>query len=396
MVNPIHNCRLSGESLDNARVLFEIPECPFPGIYPVSFEESQSLKTPLRVLQARHSGFVQLAHTYEASLYGKYSFAGGGSLAYRAHIASIVADISKSLPKKAQILEIGCGDGLLVNELYNIGFKNIAGIDPGRALHASATEDAPRLISGFFPQDMPAACRCKKYDLIITRHVLEHIENPQSFVADMVAYLAPSGQLWIEVPDLRSTVEKQLWTNFYQLHCNYFSAKTLDRLLANNGLSCLDGCIVDIFGGSLLRKYTRSQGTENSSEPVEEQLDIRTRIKEFVRKLDQLALRIPAGTPGYGAAERTAATLGFSPRLTAALGALHDKNALLHNRYLAGTMLRILPPEHLYANPAPALLLFAISNTREILAEWKNHLPENTQVALITGDMTLKPLKDHA
>jgi SAM-dependent methyltransferase len=131
-------------------------------------------------------------------------------------------------------------------------FQNVLGIDPSRALREQP-EDF--LVSGYFPQDLPPPYRERKFDLIISRHVLEHIEAPRPFAAALAAALASDGQLWLEVPDLDSTVERKLWSNFYHLHCNYFSAVTLDQIATQAGLRCTSGTVVEVFGGSLLRKY---------------------------------------------------------------------------------------------------------------------------------------------
>ena len=382
------NCRLSGEPLADAEILFEVADCPLPGIYPATAAESLSLRSPLRVIQARNSGFVQLAHVFDTALYQQYAFAGGGSNTYRAHLESFAQSIAQSFPKSAAILEVGCGDGWLLRRLRALGFTDVLGIDPSRAARAQAENF---LVSGYFPADLPPAHRERKYDLIISRHVLEHIENPRPFVAALSAALTSNGQLWIEVPDLTSTLARGLWSNFYQLHCNYFSATTLDQMAATAGLRCLEGTVVEIFGGSLLRKY--APGVPQALPQSERLHDVGGRVAAFRAQLAQLARSIPAGTVGYGAAERTAVTLGFAPELARFLACLHDGNPLLTGRHLAGTPLQIRGKEALFQKPPPAVLIFAISNAAEILNEWHTRLPGTLLVGLVGGDFPLLPLQ---
>jgi SAM-dependent methyltransferase len=381
-------CRLSGEPLAGAEMFFEIADCPLPGIYPASAAESLPLRSPLRVVQARQSGFVQLAHVFDSALYQQYSFAGGGSKAYRSHLESFADEIARTFPKTAAILEVGCGDGWLLRRLRDLGFTDVLGIDPSRAARGRA-EDF--LVSGYFPQDMPASHLNRKFDLVISRHVLEHIENPRPFVAALAAALTTNGQLWLEVPDLDSTLARGLWSNFYQLHCNYFSAVTLDQMAATAGLRCVAGTVVEVFGGSLLRKYVH--GIAPALPPPPRLREVGGRVEKFRAQLAQLARQIPAGTAGYGAAERTAVTLGFAPELAAALSCLHDGNPLLTDRYLAGTRLPIYGKETLFQKPPPAVLIFAISNATEILNEWQSCLPGDLLVGLVGGSFALQPLR---
>lgn len=385
------SCRLSGESLADADVLFEINDCPIPGIYPATAAESLALRAPLRVVQARHSGFVQLAHCFDDALYRQYAFAGGGSGAYRRHLEFFAEEVVRTLPKTASILEVGCGDGWLLRRLRALGFENVLGIDPSRALREQADDF---LVSGYFPHDLPPPYRERKFDLIISRHVLEHIETPRPFAAALATALSRGGQLWLEVPDLDSTIARKLWSNFYHLHCNYFSAVTLDQIMAEAGLRCASGTVVEVFGGSLLRKYVH--GASPALPPPQRLTEISGQVQAFRASLTDLSRRIPAGTVGYGAAERTAVTLGFAPELAAVLSSLYDGNPLLGGRYLAGTHLTIRNKEALFRSPPPAILLFAISNAAEILTEWRSRLPAEIQVGLVGGDFPLKPLKEYA
>src|SRR4051794_13462731 len=321
---PQATCRLSGEPLDDARVLIDLPACPVPGIYPERAEESVELLVPLRVVQARGSGFVQLAHRFDDSVYADYGFAAATSTAYQAHLEWFAGAIADAFAPDAAVLEVGCGDGTLLSLLEQRGFGDRIGIDPGRAAAGSGRAD---VVSGYFPGDLPAAHRERDFDLIVLRHVLEHIEQPAAFVAALAARLAPGGELWIEVPDLDATLETGLWSNFYPLHCNSSAAPPLDRAAADAGRACVGGELVDVFGGSLLRRYRHGAvGAPPAPEPLH---GIAERFDAFRDALRTLAETAPDDAAGYGAAERTAVSLGAAPELAARLDAIYDGNRLL-------------------------------------------------------------------
>ncbi len=388
---PATRCRASGESLTNAQLLFELPDCPFPGIYPETPQESESLRTPLRVLQAKGSGLVQLGHVFDASCYRDYRFAGSVSRGYAEYLDRVATKVADSFSREAAIIEIGCGDGTLLQMIQVKGFRDIFGIDPGSPAQRSSVR-LPIGV-GYFPADIPQERRAKRYDLIILRHVLEHVEPLADLAADLADFLKPTGQLWVEVPDLDSTVNRELWSNFYQLHCNYFEAATLDALFARFGLRCQGGELVEIFGGSLTRRYTFAPVSAISAANCWDKVtDLVTRFRD---RLHLLAERLPDGCVGYGAAERTAVTIGFCPGLADKLECLYDGNALLTERFLGGTSLRILSRERLFEHPPRAILLFALSHVREILEDFRRYLPPEVMVGIAGLDFTYQPLADY-
>jgi hypothetical protein len=222
---------------------------------------------------------------------------------------------------------------------------------------------------------------------------LEHIESPLAFVNALAEALNPEGELWIEVPDLECTVQRGIWSNFYQLHCNYFSAATLDRIAAEAGLRCLGGQVVDVFGGSMLRRYGRGEAELADTPDALE--GVGTSVDEYQQSLVRLAHKLPQGTVGYGAAERTAVMFGFAPAFAQRLAGLHDGNPLLEGRHLSGTRLRIDGKERLFDLRPPGIVLFAISNAAEILSEWKQRLNGETMVGIAGDKFPFKPLKEY-
>ena len=331
---------------------------------------------------------VQLADSYDPSIYSRYAFAGGGARAYRDHLRNVSDQICSNFSKDSSILEVGAGDGSLVSMLIEKGYAGTFGIDPSRAAKDSTSQN---VVHGFFPDDLPN--QNQEFDLIICRHVLEHIEEPRAFLAAMRKHLSPQGQLLIEVPDLDSTVDGKLWSNFYQLHCNYFNSATLCRMVAEQGLMSVHREVVEIFGGSILHRF--AIGHPNKSEQPISLDGIAAEVACYRDQLSDLASRIPTDSVGYGAAERTAAMLGFSPKLCESISGLYDGNPLLSDRYLGGTKLPIKHKETLFKNPPPAIVLFALSNTKEILEEWKTILPPSTLVAIPNKDFPLAPLSDY-
>jgi predicted TPR repeat methyltransferase len=384
------HCRLSGESLQDATRLFALENCPIAGLYAQTEAESLPLRSPLEVVQAFRSGFVQLAHRLDERLYKKYAFAGGVSQTYRLYLESFADQVADRFPSSAGVMEIGCGDGTLLDCLAARGFQALRGIDPSEPVYREQRHAT--IYQGFFPNDLPEKERRTKADLIILRHVLEHVEEPRTLLSAIAQQLADDGEVWIEVPDLTAAMTHGLWTNFYQLHCNYFEEATLVKMLANGGFTCVGTQRVDVFGGSLLSRFRR--GVAVVQPPATPWTNVCSAVDDFRVRLNSTAARLPERTVGYGAAERTSAALGFSKLLEERLTGIFDANRLLKGRYVAGTRLRIEDKSDLYRDPPAAIVLFAVSHAKEIIHDFKRHLAPDILVAVVSGDMPLKRLAD--
>lgn len=104
----------------------------------------------------------------------------------------------------AAVLEVGCGHGSLLAWLRSHGIADVEGIDasPGDVEYANAHlgEDVVKL--GDAVEFLGRSNR--KYDLIITKAVMEHIPKHvlYDFVSAMCSALKPNGRLVVDVPNM--------------------------------------------------------------------------------------------------------------------------------------------------------------------------------------------------
>ena len=104
-----------------------------------------------------------------------------------------------------RILDIGCGRGKLICEMFNYGFKNIQGVDR------------------FIPQEYQYGHNIKvlkndlselknnSYDLLMMHHVFEHMEEPMNEIAKAYKLLKNNGYLMIRIP-----VVNDAWSIYQQ------------------------------------------------------------------------------------------------------------------------------------------------------------------------------------
>lgn len=176
-----------------------------------------------------------------------------------------------------RILEVGCGTGFLLHQLATHG-AHVLGIDPGD--HARAKYDVP-IIRDFFPS--PAITG--PFDTIIAFAMLEHVEEPVSFLDQLFTLLAPGGDILLGVPDCGPYLESGDISCLFHEHWSYFDDESLARTARRAG-----GIAVDVsagrFGGMLFarvrqqREQDRGADTYVETDAAEQLNAFRTRAEE--------------------------------------------------------------------------------------------------------------------
>lgn len=78
--------------------------------------------------------------------------------------------------------------------------------------------------------DLAVSSLAGEWDLIMMRHVLEHVLDPVNELRDLRGFLTPNGKIFIEVPGI---VEKL--PSVQNAHNHYFSEKTLESVFGQAG-----------------------------------------------------------------------------------------------------------------------------------------------------------------
>lgn len=137
-------------------------------------------------------------------------------------------EILDFVPIGSFILDVGCGDGFLVNYALNTGF-DVIGIDllPKRNKHCMQT-NVFSLPKHWFID----------FDTIILNHVFEHFDNPIAFLKHIEAF---QGTLIITVPNIGCWLYKFLGKRWYGAnngvggHEIMYTPETLRFILENHG-----------------------------------------------------------------------------------------------------------------------------------------------------------------
>lgn len=103
-----------------------------------------------------------------------------------------------------RILEVGCGAGLLTEQLARLGAQ-VTGIDLGEELikkaRAHLSQCSPELSSKveykMEPVDQHVKCNSNCYDAVVVSEVLEHVDEKVALLEASVRTLKPGGSLFI-------------------------------------------------------------------------------------------------------------------------------------------------------------------------------------------------------
>lgn len=98
-----------------------------------------------------------------------------------------------------------------------------AGIE---SIQSALTNDAAREI----------AQKYGKADIVITRHILEHVYNLDEFISSLKALVAEKGYIVFEVPDCSRSLERNDYTMIWEEHLYYFTPETFKFVLTACGL----------------------------------------------------------------------------------------------------------------------------------------------------------------
>ena len=104
--------------------------------------------------------------------------------------------ISSETLKGLEILDLGCGGGLVCEPLVKLGAK-VTGIDFIKKNIETARHHAKisKLNITYINQDLSSIKLNKQYDVILMLEVIEHLHNWKNVVTKIIKYLKPNGKI---------------------------------------------------------------------------------------------------------------------------------------------------------------------------------------------------------
>jgi len=178
------------ECADCGSVWLVDPPSDLSVYYPQNY---YSFANPIRGNGVKNAFVAYLQAKRDLSYFGKGGWL-GRRLARRYENAALRATLRLKIDRNSRVLDVGCGAGKLLFRLHDLGFKNLAGIDPfishdrhygnGVWVRKGSLEDV----------------KDETWDALMFHHSLEHVPDPIAALKIISDLLRAGGQCLVRVP----------------------------------------------------------------------------------------------------------------------------------------------------------------------------------------------------
>lgn len=317
-----------------------------------------SLKALLNDIYSRHTnvGFLQDGHSLVQS--------------YGADFWRFLEEVLAGRGCRT-IVEIGCGGCVLLERLKNQGY-DVIGIDPSPFAAEAGRRKGIHVLQEFFSA---SSLDCRP-DLIFQVDVLEHVEDPASFLRDQAEGLDEGGLIVVNVPDCTPSIERGDISMALHQHLNMFDGLSLPATFRAAGLEVVK--LERSRYGSALYCVGRKAANAGSvfanadgSRWTRFQAMARNAIDRFQARLDQT--------------KRSGASFGFymPQRAFPYLGTVgtfdgfrvFDNMNMWHRRYLDGLAMPVENHADLVANPVDHVFVMSLTFGKEVSTALQRDVP---------------------
>jgi 2-polyprenyl-3-methyl-5-hydroxy-6-metoxy-1,4-benzoquinol methylase len=313
----------------------------------------------------------------------EYSYTSSNSLSAQMHWLEYGNFLSNRFPqKRVRAFEIGSNDGFLCSVLNSKGISTI-GIDASKAMVDLANEKGCFSIHSLLTIDSADQIQSEfgPAEMVIANNVLNHANDPKSFLLAMSRLMTHDGLMFIEVPYWKYQFENYNFDMIYHEHVSYFTLTSMFNILKTLQLSIVDFALVPYHGQSI-RLVVGSSKYYSSSSKLMAHIELEKKIglfrpesySKYIKKinlersriLDKLFYEASQGFPivGIGAAAKGNTLLNYYGLNSSNVKAITDNSPRKIGKFTPLSRIEIFPDEYIaeLENPIVFMLSWNISN----------------------------------
>ncbi|MEZ5738648.1 MAG: class I SAM-dependent methyltransferase [Burkholderiaceae bacterium] len=161
----------------------------------------------------------------------------------------------------SRVVEIACNDGYLLRWFKEAGVP-VAGVEPTANTAAVTRAMGIPVDTRFFGEQTARDLLAQglSADLMPANNVVAHVPDINDFLKGFTVLLKPEGVASFEFHHVLNLLQKNQFDAIYHEHYYYHSLRTLQRILASQGLRVFDVEKIPSHGGSL-RVYAQRADT---------------------------------------------------------------------------------------------------------------------------------------
>ncbi len=356
MLNP--NCRVcQSRSLEKVLETPPLPEY----IWPVSSPELAAL-SPCDVYRCQECHHIQLQSFTDEKLSSFYvhgSFVEENMQAKELRLNRILKLLGNSFFVGKKILDVGGGNNPFV-KLLKPFTEDIFVSD------FDVSRETEQICNGkvYLGKFEEVKIGESNFDIILTFHSMEHMNQPALVVQKMKSLLSPQGTLVVEVPNFLHVVDKMPYYSIFHQHISMFTKHSLIGLFHRHGFR-LDHVIVE--DSVLFMTFRHS----DDNLPIKTEDTSRFALGQFSEKMKFLGHKIeailldekPSRLSVYGAGGSSALFIHQLPVIREKLRLCFDRDPSKQVKFVSGTTVQIEGPEKIGKSD---FVVFLSNQIREI------------------------------
>ncbi|HEY2748314.1 MAG TPA: class I SAM-dependent methyltransferase [Polyangia bacterium] len=264
------------------------------------------------------------------------------SPSFEAHVDALVGSLVAAGVRSKRVLEIGCGKGDFLARLCRAGDNRGIGYDTTYEGPATAADGRAQFVRAYYDgSSLPF-----DVDVVICRHVIEHVADPVALAGSVRSVLAASGgEAFFETPALEWILEGAVFWDIFYEHACYFSRVALENVFRL--ASFAPSSTTPVFSG----QYYWLRARPTATAPTLAGDDSLERLQSFARaqreKVARWRARIAGADKGWAVWGAGAKGVTFVNELDAdakLIRYLVDVNPAKHGRFVPGSGHEIRPP----------------------------------------------------
>ncbi len=336
-----------------------------------------------------------------------YAFFSGTSKYMVSHFeifSNQIKDRLKNISKIKKVIEIGCNDGIMLQNFIDKDKYDHLGIEPSKNVYEEAKKKKLNVINDFFTNELSLNLKeyLKKTDVIYAANVICHIPNLNNLFKGIEELLNKKGVFIFEEPYLGDVIRLTSYDQIYDEHVYLFSLLSVDKISKLFDLELIDVYPQETHGGSMRYVIARKGEysiSDNFKRLMQKELDqgldkIETYFnfknncesskKRLIKILNSYADQ-GKKVSGYAATSKSTTILNYCKIGKELIDCIYDTTPLKINKFSPGMHIPIKHHKDFILEKPDVSLLFGWNHKKEIFEKeynytkdggtWISHIP---------------------